>query len=58
VNDLLNPSEENIHQVMTRIRTKFKLLAGAQLAAHYLIQGQRNEAYKILLDRRLVATRE
>ena len=54
VNLMLQPTDGNINQVLTRIRSKFKQTAGDSIAGHYTIEGARNEPYKIALNRELV----
>ena len=51
---MLQPTDGNINQVLTRIRSKFKQTAGDSIAGYYTIEGARNEAYKIALNRELV----
>lgn len=51
---MLQPTDGNINQVLTRIRSKFKQTAGDSIAGYYTIEGTRNEAYKISLNRELV----
>ena len=51
---MLQPTDGNINQVLTRIRLKFRQTAGESLAGYYTIEGQRNEPYKISLNRELV----
>lgn len=51
---LLDPTEQNINQVLSRIRKKFKKLVGDVLFEKYAIQGIRGEHYAITLDRELV----
>jgi hypothetical protein len=55
---MLQPTDGNINQVLTRIRSKFKQTAGDSIAGHYTIEGARNEPYKIALNRELVNTIE
>ena len=51
---MLQPTDGNINQVLTRIRSKFKQTAGDSIAGYYTIEGARNEVYKISLNRELV----
>ena len=51
---MLQPSDGNINQVLTRIRSKFKQTAGDSIAGYYTIEGARNVVYKISLNRELV----
>jgi hypothetical protein len=51
---MLQPTDGNINQVLTRIRSKFKLAAGDSISAYYTIEGLRNEPYKISLNRELI----
>jgi hypothetical protein len=55
---MLHPTDGNINQVLTRIRSKFKQTAGDSIAGYYTIEGARNEVYKIALNRELVNTIE
>jgi hypothetical protein len=55
VNLMLQPTEGNINQVLTRIRSKFRQSAGESISAYYTIEGIRNEPYKIALNRELIA---
>ena len=52
---MIQPTDGNINQVLTRIRSKFKQTAGDSIAGYYTIEGARNEAYKISLNRELVS---
>lgn len=51
---MLQPTDGNINQVLTRIRSKFRQTAGDSIAGYYTIEGARNEVYKISLNRELV----
>ena len=51
---MLQPTDGNINQVLTRIRSKFKQTAGDSIAGYYTIEGARNVVYKISLNRELV----
>ena len=51
---MLQPTDGNINQVLTRIRSKFKQTAGDSIAGYYTIEGARNDVYKISLNRELV----
>ena len=51
---MLQPTDGNINQVLTRIRSKFKQTAGDSISGYYSIEGTRNEPYKISLNRELV----
>ena len=55
---MLQPTDGNINQVLTRIRSKFKQTAGDSIAGYYSIEGARNEVYKISLNRELITTIE
>lgn len=54
VNLMLQPTEGNINQVLTRIRSKFRQSAGESISTYYTIEGIRNEPYKIALNRELI----
>lgn len=54
INLLLDPTEGNINQVLSRIRAKFKSAVGNKLANFYTIEGNPGEAFKIHLNRELV----
>ena len=51
---MLQPTDGNINQVLTRIRSKLRQTAGDSIAGYYTIEGARNEVYKISLNRELV----
>jgi hypothetical protein len=51
---MLQPTEGNINQVLTRIRSKFRQTVGDSIASYYTIDGIRNEPYKISLNRELI----
>ena len=55
---MIQPTDGNINQVLTRIRSKFKQTAGDSIAGYYTIEGARNEPYKISLNRELVSVIE
>jgi len=55
---MIQPTDGNINQVLTRIRSKFKQTAGDSIAGYYTIEGARNEVYKISLNRELVSVIE
>lgn len=52
---LIDPSENNLNEVMSRLRRKIKNAVGEHLFHHYNIDGPRNEPKKISLDREYVA---
>ena len=54
INLLLDPTEGNINQVLSRIRAKFKSAVGSRLANFYTIEGNPGDPFKIHLNRELV----
>ena len=54
INLLLDPTEGNINQVLSRIRSKFRLAVGNRLSNLYTIEGNPGEPFKIHLNRELV----
>jgi hypothetical protein len=58
LNRLLDPLDNNLNEVISRIKRKFKEAVGTELLDHYVIQGQRNEPRIIKLDRDLVSWKE
>ena len=58
INLLLDPTEGNINQVLSRIRAKFRSAVGSRLANFYTIEGNAGEPFKINLNRELVSIEE
>ena len=54
---LLNPSDNDINTILSRINRKIKDAVGEQLLDFYSIKGERNEKKRIKLDRELVVDR-
>ena len=54
ISRLINPLENNVNEVISRIRRKFLDTVGKPLADYYTIAGDRGDVKKIALDRRLV----
>ena len=54
INLLLDPTEGNINQVLSRIRAKFRSAVGSRLANFYTIEGNPGDPFKIHLNRELV----
>ena len=54
INLLLDPTEGNINQVLSRIRAKFKSAVGSKLANFYTIEGNQGDPFKIHFNRELV----
>lgn len=51
---LVNPLENNLSEVLSRIRRKFRSSVGIKMADFYIIGGASGEAKRIVLDRSLV----
>lgn len=51
---LVTNRDELLSQVFSRINRKIRSFVGYEMAEHYIIQGERGEARKILVDRGLV----
>jgi hypothetical protein len=58
INLLLDPTEGNINQVLSRIRAKFKSAVGIKLSNFYTIEGNPGDSFKIHLNRELVTIEE
>lgn len=54
VERLVNPLDDNLNTVISRIKRKFREAIGDQLFDHYIISGQRGEAKTISIERSLV----
>ena len=55
IDRLTDVSENNVNEVLSRIRGKLKSAVGVELLDFYDIQGARGEAKKILLNRELLS---
>ncbi len=51
---LVNPTEGNLQQVLSRIKRKLESNLGVELAKHYLISGPHGEPKRIAIDREFV----
>lgn len=58
INLLLDPTEGNISQVLSRIRAKFRLAVGSRLSNFYTVEGNSGDPFKINLNRELVSIEE
>jgi hypothetical protein len=54
VNDLVDPLSNSVNEKLSRIRKAFYDLMSSDLAQHYIPDGARGEAKKIILDRNLI----
>ncbi|MFM7667438.1 MAG: hypothetical protein ACKO7D_04535 [Bacteroidota bacterium] len=51
---LLDPMDNNINEVLSKIKSAFVKILGQRLAEHYVIAGNRGEPYKIKLSPELI----
>jgi hypothetical protein len=51
---LLDPTNNNINEVLSKIKSTFVKVLGQRLAEHYVISGNRGERYKIKLSPDLI----
>lgn len=51
---LLDPTNNNINEVLSKIKNTFVKVLGQRLAEHYIISGTRSESYKIRLSPDLI----
>jgi hypothetical protein len=51
---LLDPTNNNINEVLSKIKSTFVKILGQRLAEHYVITGNRGEPYKIKLSQDLI----
>lgn len=58
ISRLVNPLDNNVNEVISRIRRKFLDTVGTPLVDHYIIAGDRGEVKRIALDRKLVIRNE
>jgi hypothetical protein len=54
IKNLINPQENDINVVMSRINKKIKDAVGESLSHYYIIQGERGEKKRINIDREMV----
>lgn len=54
LDDLTNPTENRLSEIVSKIRNKFSKHVGNEMAEHYAIDGPRGDRKKIKLDRNLV----
>lgn len=54
INNLVKPKSTTVNPNRTRINTAFIEAFDKHLSDYYIIEGEKNDAYKILLDRNLV----
>lgn len=54
LDDVTNPMENRLSEIVSKMRNKFSRHVGEEMAEHYAIDGQRGERKKIKLDRSLV----
>ena len=58
LNRLLDPLDNNLNEVISRIKRKFKEAVGPELLNHYIIQGHPHEPRMIKLNRELISYHE
>ena len=54
IDDLANVTTESASQKISKIKTKFEIAIGSELAKNYYIKGENSEVRKIDIDRKLV----
>jgi len=55
LNTLLDPTNNNINEVLSKIKAAFTKALGDKIGKHYLITGQRGEKYAINLPQELIS---
>jgi hypothetical protein len=58
IKNLINPLENDINVVMSRINKKIKDSVGESLSHYYIIKGERGEKKRINIDREIVISKE